>query len=107
VVLLAGVLVAVIVVVELVVLMVLMRRSSRRVHIRWIKDNAIYDTVCIWKLPTINTRGQVSSPKLIGRTVNLFPEDSLPVGDVCDDAASGNVQGKYLGKDLIVCPLRG
>lgn len=75
---------------------------TRRVHVRWVKDYAIYRCVFIGELPTINPRLNIRRKQFVASRWYVSPENAHPEGNVGNYASRSDVKIQNMRKRVFV-----
>ena len=70
--------------------------AARRVHIRRIKHDTVQFTILVGQKATIHAILNVGCQQLVFSGRNISPENSLSIGNVCDNASTADVKLKNL-----------
>ena len=76
--------------------------STRRVHVRRVKDNAIYRRVSIWELSAIGPGLDIRREQFVPSRRHVSPENAHAEGDVCNHASRGDVKIQNMRERIFV-----
>lgn len=99
-----GSIVAVVFIVLLKILVSVMSGSAWCMHVGRIEDNTIQRSVLIWKFLCIHALLNIAWEQIITARRNLLPKHSASKSNVCDSAASRDVERQNRGEHVGIVP---